>query len=319
MTNDILIVSAVISFLIAVVSAPVLIPVFRRLKFGQEIREIGPDWHKKKSGTPTMGGVIFIFPIILCTLVFVRTTIAVSLVLFALSFGIVGFVDDYIKVVKKRNLGLTEKQKFLFQLLFSVLFIYISIYRLNLIDTKVFIPFFKTYVDFSYFYIPFALFVLIGTTNSVNLTDGVDGLATSVTIVVCAFFATLSYKLKMYDITVVNVIALSSLLGFLLFNWHKAKVFMGDTGSLFLGGLVCSNALLMKNPIILIIAGGVYVIETLSVIIQVFWFKKTGRRIFKMSPVHHHFEMCGWSEVRIVSVATLSTVLLCTLAYFLTI
>jgi len=316
MNFNILIISSVISFVIAVVSAPFLIPLFHRLKFGQEIREIGPDWHKKKSGTPTMGGVIFILPIVACTLVFVRTTISVALVLFALSFGLVGFIDDYIKVVKKRNLGLTEKQKFLLQLLFAVLFICISLYYLRLIDTKVFIPFLKIYVDFSLFYIPLALFVLIGTTNSVNLTDGVDGLATSVTIVVCIFFALLSYRLEMYDITGVNVIALTSLLGFLVFNRHPAKIFMGDTGSLFLGGLVCSNALLMRNPFILIIAGGVYVFETLSVIIQVFWFKKTGKRVFKMSPVHHHFEMCGWSEVRIVTVATLVTAVLCALAYF---
>ncbi len=319
MTNDIMIVVAVISFLIAVILAPILIPVFRRLKFGQEIREIGPDWHKKKSGTPTMGGVIFILPILLCTLIFVRTTLSISLVLFALSFGVVGFIDDYIKVVKKRNLGLTEKQKFLLQLFFSVIFICMSLYFLKLIDTKIFIPIFKTYVDISYFYIPLALFVLLGTTNSVNLTDGVDGLATAVTIVVCAFFAILSHKMKMYDITIVNVIALASLLGFYVFNRHPAKVFMGDTGSLFLGGLVCSNALLLKNPIILIIAGGVYVFETLSVIIQVFWFKKTGKRIFKMSPVHHHFEMCGWSEVRIVTVFTIATIILCILAYFATI
>ncbi len=316
MTNDILIVSMVISFLIAVVSAPVLIPVFRRLKFGQEIREIGPEWHKKKSGTPTMGGVIFIFSIILCTFIFARTTLAVSLVLFALSFGVVGFIDDYIKIVKKRNLGLSEKQKFSLQLLFSIIFIFVSLYSLHLIDTKVFIPIFKIYVDFSYFYIPLALFVLIGTTNSVNLTDGVDGLAASVTVVVCAFFAILSYKMKMYDITLVNVISLASLLGFLVFNRHPAKIFMGDTGSLFLGGLVCSNALLMKNPLILIIAGGVYVFETLSVIIQVFWFKKTGKRIFKMSPIHHHFEMCGWSEVRIVGAFSFVTIILCIASYF---
>ena len=319
MTNNIMIVSAVIAFVIAVVSAPFLIPLFHRLKFGQEIREIGPDWHKKKSGTPTMGGVIFILPILVCTLLFVRTTFAVSLVLFALSFGLVGFIDDYIKVVKKRNLGLTEKQKFLLQLLFSILFIYISIYHLRLIDTKVFIPFFKTYIDFSYLYIPLALFVLIGTTNSVNLTDGVDGLATSVTSVVCIFFAILAYRMGMSDIACVNVIALASLLGFLVFNRHPARIFMGDTGSLFLGGLVCSNALLMKNPLILIVAGGVYVFETLSVIIQVFWFKRTGKRVFKMSPVHHHFEMCRSRGSPIVAIASLVTIALCALAYFATV
>lgn len=316
MNNDILIISAIISFVIAALCGPFMIPIFHRLKFGQEIREIGPSWHKNKSGTPTMGGFIFIVPVLICTFIFVRTPLAACLVLFALSFGIVGFVDDYIKVVKKRNLGLTEKQKFLFQLLFSVIFVCISLYLFNLVNTKIFIPFVKIEIDVSFLYIPLALFVLLGTTNSVNLTDGVDGLAASVTVVVCSFFAVLAYVTQMYDIAIVNVIAAAALLGFLIFNRHPAKIFMGDTGALFLGGLVCSNALLMKNPLILIVAGGVYVMETLSVIIQVFWFKKTGKRIFKMSPLHHHFEMCGWSEVKIVLVAVLTTAILCTAAYF---
>lgn len=310
-----LIVSMVLSFVIAVIIAPVLIPVLHRLKFGQEIREIGPSWHKKKSGTPTMGGFIFIIPTIICTLIFARTTLGVCLALFALSFGLVGFADDYIKVVKKRNLGLTEKQKFLLQLLFSVVFIIVSVYALNLIDTSVIIPIWKKEVDMGILYIPLALFVLIGCTNSVNLTDGVDGLASSVTIVVCAFLALISYENGFYEITVVNAICAAALLGFLLFNRHPAKVFMGDTGSLFLGGIVCSSALLMKNPLILIVVGGVYVLETVSVILQVASFKLTGKRIFKMSPIHHHFEMCGWSEKRIVLTAVLVSVLLCMLAY----
>ena len=310
-----LIVSMVLSFVIAVIIAPVIIPVLHRLKFGQEIREIGPSWHKKKSGTPTMGGFIFIIPTIICTLIFARTTLGVCLALFALSFGLVGFADDYIKVVKKRNLGLTEKQKFLLQLLFSVVFIIVSVYALKLIDTSVIIPVWKKTVDMGLLYIPFALFVLIGCTNSVNLTDGVDGLASSVTIVVCAFLALISYENGFYEITVVNAICAAALLGFLLFNRHPAKVFMGDTGSLFLGGIVCSSALLMKNPLILIVIGGVYVLETVSVILQVASFKLTGKRIFKMSPIHHHFEMCGWSEKRIVLTAVLVSVLLCMLAY----
>lgn len=310
-----LIVSMVLSFVIAVIIAPVLIPVLHRLKFGQEIREIGPSWHKKKSGTPTMGGFIFIIPTIICTLIFARTTLGVCLALFALSFGLVGFADDYIKVVKKRNLGLTEKQKFLLQLLFSVVFIIVSVYALKLIDTSVIIPIWKKTVDMGILYIPLALFVLIGCTNSVNLTDGVDGLASSVTIVVCAFLALISYENGFYEITVVNAICAAALLGFLLFNRHPAKVFMGDTGSLFLGGIVCSSALLMKNPLILIVVGGVYVLETVSVILQVASFKLTGKRIFKMSPIHHHFEMCGWSEKRIVLTAVLVSVLLCMLAY----
>lgn len=313
------IVSSVLSFIIAAILGPILIPVLHRMKFGQEIREIGPSWHKKKSGTPTMGGFIFIIPIVVCTLVFAksRTLMGICLMLFALSFGLVGFIDDYIKIVKKRNLGLTENQKFLLQLIFSVVFIIISIYGFGLIDTRVVIPVWKKSVDLGILYIPFALFVLIGCTNSVNLTDGVDGLAASVTVVVCAFLAIMAYEQNEYAIAMVNLISASALVGFLIYNRHRAKVFMGDTGSLFLGGLVCSSALLLKNPIILIIIGGVYVIETLSVILQVASFKLTGKRIFKMSPIHHHFEMCGWSEKRIVFTATSLTVILCVIAYFI--
>ena len=319
MNFDVLIIASVISFVLAAISGPLMIPVLHRLKFGQEIRDIGPSWHKKKTGTPTMGGFIFIVPALICALVFTRTQNALCLILFAISFGFVGFIDDYIKVCKKRNLGLTEKQKFLLQLLFSVVFVIVSLYWLKIVDTKIFIPFINTELNLGIIYIPFAIFVLIGATNSVNLTDGVDGLAASVTFVVCVFFAFLSYSKGMYDITVLNSIVACALLGFLIFNRHPAKVFMGDTGSLFLGGLVCSNALIMKNPLILIFAGFVYVIETLSVIIQVAWFKKTGKRIFKMSPIHHHFEMCGWSENKIVLTACTVTLLMCIVAYFATI
>ena len=316
MNFNTLIIASVVAFILATISGPVMIPILHRLKFGQEIREIGPSWHKKKTGTPTMGGFIFIIPSLICALIFTRFTTALCLILFALSFGVVGFVDDYIKVCKKRNLGLTEKQKFLLQLLFSVVFVIVSIYWLGIVDTKIFIPFAKTEINLGIIYIPFAIFVLIGATNSVNLTDGVDGLAASVTVIVCIFFAFLSYSKGMYDVTVLNSVIACALLGFLIFNHHPAKVFMGDTGSLFLGGAVCSNALLLRNPLILILAGFVYVFETLSVIIQVAWFKKTGKRIFKMSPIHHHFEMCGWSENRIVLTACAVTLILCIVAYF---
>jgi len=312
-----LIVSSVLSFVIAAVFGPVLIPMLHRLKFGQEIREIGPSWHKNKSGTPTMGGFIFIIPVVICTLLFSRNLLGVCLMLFALSFGLVGFADDYIKVVKKRNLGLTEKQKFLLQLLFSVVFIVVSVYGLKLIDTSIVIPVWQKEINLGIFYIPLALFVLIGCTNSVNLTDGVDGLAASVTVIVCAFLALMAYKNALYAVCIVNCICACALLGFLIFNKHPAKVFMGDTGSLFLGGVVCSSALLMKNPLILIVVGGVYVLETLSVIMQVTSFKLTGKRIFKMSPIHHHFEMCGWSEKRIVLTACGLTIVLCALAYLM--
>lgn len=308
-----------ISLIVALILGPVIIPVLRRLKFGQEIREEGPLWHQVKSGTPTMGGFIFIIPLVICSLLFAFSKKALLVVLLSLSFGIVGFVDDYIKVVKKRNLGLSAKGKFLFQLFFSVLFVCVALFSLKLIDTKVFIPFYNGYIDFGYLYIPFAVFVLLGTTNSVNLTDGVDGLASGVTFFVSIFFAVLSYKMGENHLCLVNAILASSLLGFFAFNKHKAKVFMGDTGSLFLGGFICANALILKTPVILIIAGLVYVIETLSVIIQVAYFKKTKKRIFKMTPIHHHFEMCDWSENKIVFVFSAFTVLMCVISYFLSV
>ncbi len=313
------IISSLVSFIIAAILGPVLIPVLIRLKFGQEIREIGPSWHKSKSGTPTMGGFIFIIPVAVCTLLFSqsRTLIGISLMLFAVSFGLVGFADDYIKVVKRRNLGLTEKQKFLLQLFFSAVFIIVSVYGLKLIDTSILIPVWGKTVNLGLFYIPLALFVLIGCTNSVNLTDGVDGLAASVTVIVCAFLAVMAYIEKAYAIAMVNLICASALVGFLIYNRHKARVFMGDTGSLFLGGLICSSALLLKNPVILIVIGGIYVLETLSVILQVASFKLTGKRIFKMAPLHHHFEMCGWSEKQIVITASTVTLVLCAAAYFI--
>ena len=221
------IVSSVLSFIIAAILGPILIPILHRMKFGQEIREIGPSWHKKKSGTPTMGGFIFIIPIVVCTLVFAksRTLMGICLMLFALSFGLVGFIDDYIKIVKKRNLGLTENQKFLLQLIFSVVFIIISIYGFGLIDTRVVIPVWKKSVDLGILYIPFALFVLIGCTNSVNLTDGVDGLAASVTVVVCAFLAIMAYEQNEYAIAMVNLISASALVGFLIYPSQSKGIY----------------------------------------------------------------------------------------------
>ncbi len=304
-----LILAATVAFAIAVVAAPIFIPVLHRLKFGQEIREIGPKWHSKKSGTPTIGGIIFIIPVIACTILFVRNITGLCLVLFGLSFGIIGFIDDYIKVVKKRNLGLTEKQKFLLQLAASIIFL-LAAMRLDIITTSVAIPFAKITVDFGYVYIPFALFVLLGTTNAVNLTDGIDGLASSVTVVVSIFFAITAYLLGNVAVMEFAAIVAAGCFGFYLFNKCPAKVFMGDTGSLFLGGSVCAMALVLGQPILLVIIGGVYVIETLSVIIQVASFKLTGKRVFKMSPIHHHFEMCGWSENKIVTVAVLASVAL---------
>ncbi len=297
------------AFILSVIIAPFIIPALTKLKFGQEIREIGPKWHQKKSGTPTMGGVIFIIPVIVATLLFVRNRTGLCLMLFSLAFGLVGFLDDYIKVVKKRNLGLTEKQKFFAELLASVIFVYISLQN-GVLSTDIAIPFIDKTIDLGYLYMPFAILVTLGTTNAVNLTDGVDGLAISVTSVVCVFMAIIACMCNNIEVAELSLILLGGCLGFFVFNRHPAKVFMGDTGSLFLGGAVCAMALSLKMPIYLIILGGVYVIETLSVIIQVASFKLTGKRVFKMSPIHHHFEMSGFSENKIVCIAVITSVVL---------
>ncbi len=318
--SDFLII-AIISFILALISGVVLIPVLHRLKFGQEIREEGPKWHKAKSGTPTMGGIIFILSYVIAIVIFslfkdiskgYKELLLVSLS--ALSFGAIGFIDDYIKVILKRNLGLTAKQKFTLQLLVSLLFTGL-LAGFGVIDMAVYIPFFKTYLNLGYLVLPLDILVMLATVNSVNLTDGLDGLATSVTIVVALFFALAADLVSNSVVLIITGAIIGGLFGFLIYNRHPAKVFMGDTGSLFLGGLLASVAVYMKNPFILLIVGFVYVAESLSVIIQVTYFKKTGKRIFKMSPIHHHFEMCGYSEKKIVLIFTVTTIILCAIGY----
>ena len=316
----------VIALVLSVLFGIFIIPMLRRLKFGQEIREEGPAWHASKSGTPTMGGIIFIMSIIV-TLVamFVwtasdgismgNTVDLVLVVLLSLAFGAIGFIDDYIKVVKKRNLGLTAAQKFSLQ--FVVALIFATVVAIGgSTGTVIDLPFTSVDFDLSWFYIPFVIFVMLATVNSVNLTDGLDGLATSITIVIAIFYMLISTRVGNHAMGLLTAVLCGSLVGFLLFNWKPAKVFMGDTGSLFLGGAVCGLAIMLKQPITLLIVGFVYVMETLSVIMQVTSYKLTGKRIFKMSPIHHHFEMCGWSEVTIVCVFSAVTVLLCALMYY---
>ena len=304
----------VCAFIIGAVLGPITIPMLTRLKFGQEIREIGPSWHKKKSGTPTMGGIIFIIAMTLSVLMFARSRETYLLLLISLSFGLIGFIDDFIKVVMKRNLGLTEIQKLVLQIVAAVVFIVAGM-KMQLLNSEIIIPFMKNPVDIGWLYIPLALFVVVGGTNSVNLTDGLDGLAASVTAVVSIFFTIVCYKYTQNAIAAFMAALTGGCIAFLLYNAHPAKVFMGDTGSLFLGGALSGVALLMKMPVILVIAGGVYVIETLSVIIQVTYYKKTKKRIFKMSPIHHHFEMCGWSEKKIVITAIFCALILCIIAF----
>lgn len=326
----------VVAFAVTAVLGPAFIKWLHRLKYGQEIREEGPSWHKKKSGTPTMGGIMFIVGIAVAvaagTVIMavngtLNGTAMKAVVLFAVSlgFGVIGFIDDYIKVVKKRNLGLTAIQKFVLQLVFAAIYV-VVMYFMGLLETDIVIPFVKYTVTIPiWLYIPFVMFVVVGTVNAVNLTDGLDGLASSVTVVVGLFFALYSFFRSDSSETGVSMYAMAlvgGLLAFLIYNKYPAKVFMGDTGSLFLGGSVSLMAVDLNMHIYLILVGFVYFAETLSVILQTTYFKYTkkkygeGRRIFKMTPIHHHFEMMKWKETKIVSVFTLVTLVLCVISYF---
>jgi phospho-N-acetylmuramoyl-pentapeptide-transferase len=303
-----------ISFGVTALISPILIPWLKRLKFGQEILEIGPSWHKSKEGTPTMGGIAFICGVSVSVILalLVRHSLPL-LMIFVISFGfgIIGFTDDYIKVVKKRNLGLTARQKFLLQTILAVIYVVVMARTGNL-DNHIIIPFLEKTVTVPWvLYVILIMFVVTGTVNAVNLTDGIDGLATSITAVVCLFFVIASVMLSDLNSMWYSMAVLGGCLAFLMFNAHPAKMFMGDTGSLFLGGSVSVLAVGLKMPLILIIVGFVYLFETISVIIQVTSFKLTKKRVFKMTPIHHHFEMCGWKENKIVGVFTAVTAILC--------
>ncbi len=315
-----------ISFIVAAIGGVFLIPFLRKLKFGQEIREEGPNWHKKKSGTPTMGGFIFIISTAVSAMLgifiskvkeYSEDTEAVMLMLGTSSaFGVVGFIDDYIKVILKRNLGLKASQKFSLQFLVALIFA-VWMVASGTVDTEIVLPFTNIMIDLGYIgYIPFIVLVMLAVSNSVNLTDGLDGLAGTVTLVITVFYFVISMINKVTTVSVFAAALSGGILGFLLYNKFPAKVFMGDTGSLFLGGAIASMAIFMKNPIALIFVGLIYVVEALSVIIQVAYFKKTGKRIFKMSPIHHHFEMCGWSEKKVVLVFSLVTAALCFIGFW---
>ncbi|MEG1994765.1 MAG: phospho-N-acetylmuramoyl-pentapeptide-transferase, partial [Oscillospiraceae bacterium] len=284
-----------------------LIPFLRKLKYGQTILEIGPSWHKNKQGTPTMGGIMFVFGILVASIAGMATYIlgnngelsesslkitklVVSLVM-AIAFGLVGFIDDYIKVVKKQNLGLTARQKSLFQITVAVVYL-AALYALGDTSTTFIIPFIGQF-DFGILYYPVCVFIIVGCVNAVNLTDGIDGLASSVTFVSAISLFVMSALLYNEGMKILSIALAGGCLGFLIWNFHPAKVFMGDTGSLFLGGIVVAIAFGLGLPFILIFVGIIYIIETLSVILQVISFKTTGKRIFKMSPIHHHFEMSG--------------------------
>ena len=297
-----------------------LIPMLRALKAGQSIREVGPSWHNSKSGTPLMGGLMFIFAAILCLLgnlpVMKDYTVFYVLAL-SLCFGLVGFLDDFYKVKFKRNLGLTALQKAMLQMAVSALYVYL-LYREGTLTCDIYVPFVNvTFYVHPLVYIFFAMFVMVGCDNAVNLTDGIDGLSASVTIPVMIFFAAAAFTMGKTDLAVLPAALTGGLIAYLFYNWHPAKVFMGDTGSLFLGGVVCALAFALDMPLILILVGLVYILETLSVILQVGYFKLThGKRIFKMAPIHHHFEMCGWKEEKIVFVFAGVSIVMCILAWF---
>lgn len=308
-----------IAFAVTALLGPVLIPWLHKLKFGQQILEIGPNWHKKKAGTPTMGGMMFIAGVLVSVAAALFAEFDIRLVMMlviSLGFGFIGFIDDYVKVVKKRNLGLTARQKLALQAILAIIYIVVLKQTGNL-DNEIIIPFMKnTLVLPWWIYIVLVLFVVTGTVNAVNLTDGLDGLATGITSVVALFFAVAGVLAADRGAAIFAMAVLGGCLAFLMFNRYPARVFMGDTGSLFLGGAVSVLAVGLEMPIILIIAGFVYLFETLSVIIQVVSFKLTGKRVFKMSPIHHHFEMCGWREVKIVAVFTAVTFALCVISVF---
>ena len=307
------------AFLLSALLGYLLLPVLRALKAGQSIREIGPTWHNYKAGTPMMGGLMFIFAAILCLIANIPSMEDYSVfyvLMLALCFGFIGFLDDFTKIRHHRNLGLTTLQKAMLQMAVSAVFLY-AMYKSGAMNTLLYIPFFN--VSFNLHpivYIFFAMFVMVGCVNAVNLTDGVDGLSSSVTLPVMVFFTAASVALGKYELAQLPASLVGGLIAYLFYNWHPAQVFMGDTGSLFLGGVVCALAFALEMPLVLILVGFVYICETLSVILQVSYFKAThGKRLFKMAPIHHHFEMCGWKEEKIVlSFAAVSAVM-CLLAW----
>ena len=299
----------VTAFIVCALIGPILIPYLHKLKFGQSIRECGPASHMKKSGTPTMGGLMMLAALVLALLWGSFTPHIIIALVLTLGHALIGFLDDYIKVVMKRNLGLTAKQKFLLQFILAGAYVYFA--ETHLQNTSLWIPLVNMNFDFGWAYYALAFILLVGTTNAVNLTDGLDGLVSFVSIPVTLAFAFIAYMQGMLDVSGFALGLSGACLGFLLFNRHPAQVFMGDTGSLALGGGIAALALLTHTELLLVIIGGVYVAEAMSVIIQVTYFRLTGgKRIFRMSPLHHHYELGGWNEVKVVRVFTFVSFLL---------
>ena len=307
-----IVIPVLISFVISVALGPLIIPFLRKLKMGQTERVDGVQSHLKKAGTPTMGGIIFLLSTVVTSLFYVKDYPKIIPILFlTLGFGIIGFLDDYLKVVLRRSDGLLPWQKFLLQVVVTAVFVF---YLLNYTDVSLamLIPFWSGhYLNIGWLAVPLLFIAVIGTVNGVNFTDGLDGLASSVTIMVAVFFTVVSVGMNS-GIEPITCAVVGGLMGFLLFNVFPASVFMGDTGSLALGGFVAGTAYMLQMPLFILIVGLIYLIEVISVIMQVTYFKMThGKRIFKMAPIHHHFELCGWSETRVVAVFSIVTAILC--------
>lgn len=316
-----------LSFVISVIVALIVLPILRRLKVGQIERDDGPESHLKKQGTPTMGGIIMAVTILISTVIVFLTYHGgewksavekiIPLAFVTIGFGVVGFVDDFKKLVLKNTKGLKPMYKMFGLLIVAVIYtLYLA--KFSDIGTDTYIPIIKQYISLPiWLYIPFAIFVLLGTTNAVNLTDGIDGLATSVTAIIITALTVIGLIFGVKEISLIGCILVGACLGFLIFNLHPAKVFMGDTGSLLLGGAIAGMALYLKMPFILVVLALIPIIETLSVMMQVIYFKKTGKRIFKMAPIHHHFELSGWNENKVVSIFSLVTLGLSVLSIFI--
>lgn len=302
------------TFIISIILGPIIIPMLTKLKFGQNIRKEGPQSHLKKAGTPTIGGLIFIIStlIVIVVMRFNPTDEAMIALYSLIAFGFIGFLDDMLKILKKENEGLKAWQKMLLLIIFSTA---IAVYGYVHLGTGLRIPFIEIKIPLGILYIPFVILYYAGATNAVNLTDGLDGLASTVSVLVLTFFGVVSFTMGHESLAVFSFVLAGGLLGFLKFNAYPAKVFMGDTGSLAIGGAIATIALILELPLILVIVGGIYVLETLSVILQVSSYKLTGKRIFKMAPIHHHFEQIGWSETKIVTIFAVATVVLCFIGF----
>lgn len=308
--------AVLVAFLLEILLSPIIIPFLKRLKLGQYQRKDGPQSHLQKEGTPTMGGIMILISTLVTSLFFINyNSDAIAILLVTFAFGLIGFWDDIVKVTMKRNLGLRAWQKIILQIIISMGFGYYLIYHTN-VGTSVIIPFTDGLLklDLGGMYLPFVVFVVVATVNSVNLTDGLDGLASGVTALVATFFATATLFLAS-GLTPITCAVIGSLLGFLLFNAYPARIFMGDTGSLALGGFLAALALILKMPLFLVIVGIIYVSEALSDIIQVAVYKLTKKRVFKMAPLHHHFELMGWKETKVVAIFFIVTAIACLIGF----